>query len=528
MFPAVVLTRNVLGILLLFYTIFGKICGSENPLNQSSFELRWSNLEVVSVGSTKKIVNIPEGSLRSGRFLGILGPSGSGKSTFLKLLANRLALNLRLKGKVSIVRSDGIIEDINNDKVAFVYQDDSFFDMLTVGETLQFAMQLRQIVTPNHHISEKASAIVDPTYLQEIINVMSLQKIVSAPIGGGGVSQEKSDQSRGISGGERKRLAVACELVGNPAILIADEPTSGLDAFQALQVVTTLRNLARQRNVLVIATIHQPRSLIFQLCDDLLLFTPRGHLAYAGSREDALSYFANIAGFTCPDNINPAEFLIDLVSYDYTSSEALQATKTRIGFLETTFQTYNTQNIHKSSNGMKKTSQEVDATSTNSNFADFTLKSNRYHPVLRGVRHLWRSSQKCFHSACISIQKTWLLYRRSLLQTLRDGKVNLVRVLVSVLLAMVISSVYQPSHLPPMVPTVAVTALLGESDPSIISPTSMTTTNDLIAADSISARVNIIAQGVINVSMLSMIKTLQLYKKERNVIERERCQGYYR
>ena len=82
-----------------------------------------------------------------------------------------------------------------------------------------------------------------------------------------------SKGARGISGGEKRRVSIACELVATPSILFLDEPTSGLDAFSAFAVVETLKNLALSSKMMVIMTIHQPRSNLFLLFDKLLLLT---------------------------------------------------------------------------------------------------------------------------------------------------------------------------------------------------------------------------------------------------------------
>jgi ABC-type multidrug transport system ATPase subunit len=99
----------------------------------------------------------------------------------------------------------------------------------------------------------------------------------------------KPGQAPGISGGQRKRLAFASEILTNPAILFCDEPTSGLDSFMSVSVVQTLRNLAKQGRT-VICTIHQPSSQIVELFDKILLIA-EGRTAYLGNVSDANDFF---------------------------------------------------------------------------------------------------------------------------------------------------------------------------------------------------------------------------------------------
>ena len=94
---------------------------------------------------------------------------------------------------------------------------------------------------------------------------------------------------KGISGGERRRLAFASEILTNPPLLFCDEPTSGLDSFMAMTIVESLRDLASQGKT-IICTIHQPSSEIFQNFDNLYLMA-EGRLAYCGALANADDFF---------------------------------------------------------------------------------------------------------------------------------------------------------------------------------------------------------------------------------------------
>ena len=95
---------------------------------------------------------------------------------------------------------------------------------------------------------------------------------------------------KGISGGERRRLAFASEIITNPALLFCDEPTSGLDSFMAVTIVESMKKLASQGKT-IICTIHQPSSEIFQGFDNLYLMA-EGRLAYYGALSSSHEFFS--------------------------------------------------------------------------------------------------------------------------------------------------------------------------------------------------------------------------------------------
>jgi ABC-type multidrug transport system ATPase subunit len=111
---------------------------------------------------------------------------------------------------------------------------------------------------------------------------------------------------KGISGGERKRTALAMEMVTSPGILFLDEPTSGLDTFSASNVVEILKNLAISGKT-VVSTIHQPSSDIFHMFDDLCLLA-EGKIVYLGPVSKVVHYFTKL-GYPCPSYTNPADYL---------------------------------------------------------------------------------------------------------------------------------------------------------------------------------------------------------------------------
>jgi len=234
------------------------------------------------------------GRVGCGQVLAIMGPSGCGKTTLLNLLAGRVATS-RAHVVGGVVRVDGARRQAGAFRrlAAYVAQDDVLFSELTVREHIAFAAGLRVA----------AAADVAPT-TAGLLAELRLAHVADSRVG--------SPLVRGVSGGERKRTAIAVELVAAPPLVFLDEPTSALDAANALVVADSLAALAAGGRA-VVTTIHQPRSDIFERFDLLLLLARGGSVAYYGPASDVVTYFAGLS-LPCPERVNPADFIIDLVS----------------------------------------------------------------------------------------------------------------------------------------------------------------------------------------------------------------------
>jgi len=240
----------------------------------------------------KKILQNVTGAVTQGQVLAIMGASGAGKTTLLNCLTFRNSGNLDILGQRYLNKST-----VDPDSLArisgYVQQDELFIGSLTVKELLRFQALLRM----DKHLSypERMNRV------EEVIHELGLSKCADSRIG---------DPSRGvigISGGERKRLAFACEVLTDPLIMFCDEPTSGLDSYTAQNIVEVLRNLASKGKV-VILTVHQPSSEVFALFDRILLLS-EGRTAFLGTTDKALDFFKT-QGLECPANFNPADFFI--------------------------------------------------------------------------------------------------------------------------------------------------------------------------------------------------------------------------
>lgn len=244
--------------------------------------------------------------------LAVMGPSGSGKTSLLNVLSAKL-FGL-FDGEVTI---NGQIADkaIVRRVAGFVPQEDILFGSQTVREALQFYADLK---LPTSLSSEQKKEMIDYILLE-----LGLKKVENSLIGYVGADAAASGLPRGLSGGERKRLSIGCQLISNPSLLFLDEPTTGLDSYASESVIKTLNNLAMQGRTIVF-TIHQPSVEVLSLFDRLLLLG-RGKTVYFGNNADMLDYFAGI-GYQCPTYENPANYLMDTIHGDsQTYEEKLEA-----------------------------------------------------------------------------------------------------------------------------------------------------------------------------------------------------------
>ncbi|ESP04309.1 hypothetical protein LOTGIDRAFT_170903 [Lottia gigantea] len=123
--------------------------------------------------------------------------------------------------------------------------------------------------------------------VEEVIRELGLLSCANTQIGG--------ERIKGISGGERKRLSFASEVLTNPPLMFCDEPTSGIDTFMAMNVVQTLKTMANKGRT-ILCTIHQPSSEVYAMFDEVLLLS-EGRTAFLGSADDAFTFFKQYVFF---------------------------------------------------------------------------------------------------------------------------------------------------------------------------------------------------------------------------------------
>lgn len=231
----------------------------------------------------------------SGRLVGIMGGSGTGKSTLMNILNGKIQPD---SGRVHI-NGFSLEEASREGVIGYVPQDDLLFEELTVYQNLHFNAQIC--------FSNFSEELIHQT-VNKVLEDLDLEDIKDLKVG--------DPMNKTISGGQRKRLNIALELMREPSILFVDEPTSGLSSMDSEKMMQLLKDLGR-KGKLVIAILHQPSSEIFKLLDKLWILDKGGYPIYNGNPIDAVVYFktmntqVNAAESECPrcGNVIPEQIL---------------------------------------------------------------------------------------------------------------------------------------------------------------------------------------------------------------------------
>lgn len=274
--------------------------------NTTVRSLSWHDVSVVVKDRKTKqpisILSAANGFVEAGQVVALMGPSGSGKTTLLNVLAHRTTANTQIQGEVMINNERASLTAIRN-LSSYVEQEDALIGSLTVKETVNFAARLAlpSWVTKKERI-ERVNDLLDAFGIQGQANAL-----VGTPI------------RKGISGGQKRRLSVASQLIADPRILFLDEPTSGLDSAASFEVMNYIKRIAVQHRLIVVASIHQPSTATFALFDQLMLLSG-GKTCYFGPMAGLKDYFGSIS-HAIPAYTNPAEFLLELVNVDFAKDK---------------------------------------------------------------------------------------------------------------------------------------------------------------------------------------------------------------
>ncbi len=237
-------------------------------------------------------------TLHSGELLAIMGGSGTGKTTLLSLLNGTLHPQ---QGAITINGHD-ITEPAAKALIGYVPQDDLLIEELTVYQNLWYNARLCfEGMTPEELDRRVMKTLKD----------LGLDATKDLKVG--------SPINKYISGGQRKRLNIALELIREPAVLFLDEPTSGLSSADTEKVINLLKEQTL-KGKLIVVNIHQPSSDVYKLFDRLWLLDRGGYPVFDGNPIDAITYFKEAANYAdaetsaCPTcgNVNP-EIVLNII-----------------------------------------------------------------------------------------------------------------------------------------------------------------------------------------------------------------------
>lgn len=257
----------------------------------------------------KTILKGISGLFKSGNLTAVMGPSGAGKSSLMNVLTcfstRGVTGRLRAGDSICELGSNSDMETLKSyrRKSCYILQDDRLNPLFTVAELMKFAADMKLGDT----LTDKLKMDV----IAEILNTLRLTSSVNT-------------RCSNLSGGQKKRLSIAVELIDNPPVLFLDEPTTGLDSRTSAQCMEMLKSLARNGRTIV-CTIHQPTASIYSLFDNVYMIAD-GMCIYNGSSEDTVPYLASV-GLHCPKYHNPADYILEIANGEYGAFNELLAEK---------------------------------------------------------------------------------------------------------------------------------------------------------------------------------------------------------
>lgn len=247
--------------------------------------LKIENLVIEKSGG-KRILNGINTEFEEGKLNAVMGPNGTGKSTLLDAIYGKSTGVCNVAGKILFKDQEREIKTWNS-LISYVEQEPFFVKNQTARDLITFSIKMKNAADNTDYKLED---------FQEMIEAFNIHKILDT-------------QEDLLSGGERKRVMLAIEIVQKKSILLLDEPVSDLDSHLAMKALIYLRSIARRYNTIVVLTIHQPSEQIYKQLDNLL-FIYNGITVYSGNTSDVSSVLES-HGIVKPNNWSMAEFLFE-------------------------------------------------------------------------------------------------------------------------------------------------------------------------------------------------------------------------
>ncbi|XP_047042706.1 ABC transporter G family member 1-like [Lolium rigidum] len=274
--------------------------------------LTWEDVCVTVDGSYGQepvsILSGISGHAAPGEVLAIMGPSGCGKTTLLDALAGRLGPGINEAGEILI---NGRREKLAFGTSAYVTQEIMLMSTLSVREAVYYSAQLQ--------LPETVPAAKKRVHAERVIREMGLSDAMDTRIGG--------RITKGISGGQRKRLTICIEMLTRPRLLFLDEPTSGLDSAASYHVMSHIARIAAREGMTVVAAVHQPSGDVFELFHSLCLLA-YGRTVFFGEAAHATEFFTQ-NGFPCPNLRNPSDHFLRTINKDFDEKIVKSSKATR-------------------------------------------------------------------------------------------------------------------------------------------------------------------------------------------------------
>jgi len=401
--------------------------GSRLFIQNTPIEIIFENLSLsVTEGSLLKkkgnkcILKGLNGKFEPSQLVGILGPSGAGKSSLMNILAG-----YKERGRKGDIFVNGNVRDTGQFRKlsCYIMQDDLLLPYLTVDEAM--------MVSANLKLGD-ATCQTKENLRDEILGML-------------GLIPSRKTKTCDLSGGQRKRLAIALELVNNPPVMFFDEPTSGLDSCTSFQVISILKSLARDGRT-IICTIHQPSAKLFELFDQLYILSA-GYCIYNGS-VNGLVEFLSDQNLNCPQYHNPADFIIEVASGEYGDVTNILVEAVKEGKAD-----YFTKKCQKVGNAtsmlesrkvetwvnLKRDSNNLEVSSA---IQDEGSNSVTQTPTFQSMPFMPRGEKQCQTVGIGFLREFSILFKRTSVSIIRDPTLTHMRLLSHIIIAVILGLLY--------------------------------------------------------------------------------------